>query len=358
MLQLLFVIATLALIGPAHAAERLAVLELSSKSLNKDEVGLLTDTVRGAVVAKLGSNVKVMTRENMEVMLSDMGLDASCVSEGACEVDTARNLGVDYVVSGSIVGLGGLLVASLKLHETREGTLISSVQYQGADAVALLNGLPQPSKDLVGAIGSKGTPAPKPYVPPGNSTAAKDAAAAKFNADAKTSGPPGIASAAEYVKSTDKAARMQFYEANYRETHPKILHWAKGDREGIEAHGCKYVDGLGGWKCPGKSKKEMLLASIPDGFEPELFATLYPFWGEPNGWQLDSWGVVEGASAGGTLFWFKGMHVGHKQRLSEVGLAQAGYLYTCPMKANETAQTSDCRDGVLAFQSAHAAVAR
>jgi len=89
----------LVMVGPAGAAERLAVLDLQSDGMDRNQRALLGDEVRGAVVRAIGKRIEVMTQENMEVMLSDMGIDASCVSEGACEVETARNLGVDYVLS-------------------------------------------------------------------------------------------------------------------------------------------------------------------------------------------------------------------------------------------------------------------
>ena len=148
----------------AHAAERLAVLELTGAGLPPQELGLLTDTVRGAVVSTVGNAVQVMTRENMEVMLTDMGLDASCVAEGACEVETARNLGVDYVVSGSVVNVASLLVVSVKLHETDTGRLVASQQVRGADVVALLDGLAAPSGELVTSL-ARSTPAPAPAPP-------------------------------------------------------------------------------------------------------------------------------------------------------------------------------------------------
>ncbi len=153
----------LAVTSPALAAERLAVLELSG-TLTPDELGMLSDTVRGAVVGALGSEVKVMTRENMEVMLTDMGLDATCVAEGACEVETARNLGVDYVISGRVVGMGDLLVTSLKLHATDDGTLLGSVQVEGDGPVGLLRGLGEPASTLVGKLS---TPKPAQRPPAG-----------------------------------------------------------------------------------------------------------------------------------------------------------------------------------------------
>jgi len=140
----------------AWAAERLAVLELSG-DLPAQELGLLTDEVRGAVVRGLGARIHVMTRENMEVMLTDMGIDASCVSEGACEVETARNLGVDYVVSGAVVGMGGKQIASLKLHRTQNAQLLASERAQGADALGLLDAIGGTANELIAVLSS---PAP------------------------------------------------------------------------------------------------------------------------------------------------------------------------------------------------------
>jgi len=153
----------------AIAGERLAVLELSGK-LNAEELGLLTDTIRGAVVKSLGDDIQVMTRENMEVMLTDMGLDADCVSEGACEVETARNLGVDYVVSGGIVSAGGLLIASVKLHETQGGSLKGQEQARGADFIALLDNLPGSASTLVQSLAAATKPDPVPVPDPETDT--------------------------------------------------------------------------------------------------------------------------------------------------------------------------------------------
>jgi len=151
----------------AEAAERLAVLELQAKALEADEILLLSDEVRGAVVRALGGKVQVMTRENMEVMLTDMGIDASCVAEGACEVETARNLGVDYVVSGTIVGMGGKQIASIKLHQTHSGTLLGAERATGADSLELLEALDATVGKLMATMGeSAPVPAPAPEAVP------------------------------------------------------------------------------------------------------------------------------------------------------------------------------------------------
>jgi len=154
----------------AQAAERLAVLELSGAGLPPDQLAALTDAVRGGVKGKLGNTVQVMTKENMEVMLTDMGLDASCISEGACEVETARNLGVDHVVSGTLTMFGEKLVVSLKLHETASGQLLSTKQSSATEAFELLEALPNSASTLVtplapGAAATIARPAPARVVP-------------------------------------------------------------------------------------------------------------------------------------------------------------------------------------------------
>jgi len=86
-LVLLLTLACVALLAtPAHAAELLAVLELSGDLPDKQRRAL-TDAVRRTATDSVASaGIKVMTQENMETLLTDMGMDASCISEGACEV--------------------------------------------------------------------------------------------------------------------------------------------------------------------------------------------------------------------------------------------------------------------------------
>ena len=127
---------------------------------------MLTDSVRGAVVSSVHGDVQVMTRENMEVMLTDMGLDASCVSEGSCEVETARNLGVDYVVSGRVAQMGTVLVVSVKLHETATGRLVSAEQVRANRAVDLLDALKSPTKGLVATLAGPSSAATTAAVAP------------------------------------------------------------------------------------------------------------------------------------------------------------------------------------------------
>ena len=85
--RLLLVTLLLCLSLPAHAA-LLAVLEISGSALPPEQKVALTNAVRQAATKSLaGTDLKVMTQANMETLLTDMGLDTSCISKGACEVD-------------------------------------------------------------------------------------------------------------------------------------------------------------------------------------------------------------------------------------------------------------------------------
>ena len=106
--------------------KRLAVLEFTGK-IESDVLDAFTDAVRGGAVQGLaGREVDVMTRENMMVLLKEMGKH-DC-SEGDCEVETARNIGADFVVSGTVARIEAAFVVTLKLHETKRGSLLAADQ--------------------------------------------------------------------------------------------------------------------------------------------------------------------------------------------------------------------------------------
>src|SRR6059058_5901078 len=145
-------LALVAVSAPAFAeGKMLSVLELHNKLAGADksavDAAYLSDRIRAEVLdAKLG--VKVMTRENMFVLLQAQGKSLeNC--EGECEVDTGRRLGADYVVSGDLLRVGASLKATLKLHDTHSGTLLGAVSASGVDVEALDGNLPAAVKRLV-----------------------------------------------------------------------------------------------------------------------------------------------------------------------------------------------------------------
>src|SRR5205807_9343404 len=130
----------------------LAVLEFRDKVPPEQRIdaAYLSDQVRSAVKELLPA-VKVITRENMLVLLQASGKDlASC--EGECEVDTGRRIGADLVVSGELLRFGSQYKLNMKLHDTRDGRLISTAIASGASVDALDDAATKAADDLVAPI--------------------------------------------------------------------------------------------------------------------------------------------------------------------------------------------------------------
>jgi TolB-like protein len=132
------------------AARRVAVLEFQGRAIDDEARMTLSDAVRSGVLeASRGRDLLVMTRENMAAMLKEMG-KPDC-SEGDCEVETARNIGADYVLSGEIARIEGTYVVVLKLHECDDGRLLSTATARGKTQLDLIDPLRERGMDLVKA---------------------------------------------------------------------------------------------------------------------------------------------------------------------------------------------------------------
>ncbi len=145
----------------AQAQPRVAVLELKGK-LSRGQLSVLSDKVRAGVLAGLrGKDYVVMSRENMAVLLKDMGLDCESV-QGECEVETGRNIGAAYVVSGAVEDVGGgLLLVSLKVHDTASGALKATGDVRGKEVIQLIDQLPGTVAQVMArAFGEGGQMAP------------------------------------------------------------------------------------------------------------------------------------------------------------------------------------------------------
>jgi TolB-like protein len=131
------------------STKRLAVLEFVSSALKDETLKAFSDALRGGAVEALnGRAIAVMTRENMVMLLKSMG--RSECSEGECEVETARNIGADYVISGSVTIIEGTFVVTLKLHETQNGNLLGTDVVESRTQIEILRSLREHGRDLVG----------------------------------------------------------------------------------------------------------------------------------------------------------------------------------------------------------------
>src|SRR3954463_12067106 len=118
------------LLAASGDARVLAVLEFRSKLENeKVDTAYLTDQVRGAAL-DTGANLRVITRENLLMLLKASGKELS-ECEGECEVDTGRRVGADLVISGELLKFGTSYKLNMRLHDTREGTLLGASTASG-----------------------------------------------------------------------------------------------------------------------------------------------------------------------------------------------------------------------------------
>jgi hypothetical protein len=143
---------TLLILLPASAdAARLAVLEINDLEIEQKVLAQISDGLReGALDTIRGSDadISVMTRESMLMMLDDMGIDPSCI-EGECEVETARNIGADYVISATLLKLEGVWILSAKLHESEGGDLLATGKTEANGLLDLSRATPAVASSLL-----------------------------------------------------------------------------------------------------------------------------------------------------------------------------------------------------------------
>ncbi|MEC7986233.1 MAG: PEGA domain-containing protein [Myxococcota bacterium] len=131
MMRYLFCLLLFLLPQVSFAEVRLAVLEFRGMGVSDGLLQVLTDKVRSGVLhVSKGQKIKgekliIMTRENMMQVLKDQGKTAADC-QGECEVELARNIGADYVISGNVSKIDELYVLVIKMHETAKSNLLGS----------------------------------------------------------------------------------------------------------------------------------------------------------------------------------------------------------------------------------------
>ena len=124
-------------LSTAFATPMVAVLEFSGIGIEDDVLNQLSDSVRVAARDALPvADYDLMTRENMMRILEDNEIDPSCI-EGACEVDTGRNIGADLIIAGQLRRLEGQNLLTLKLYDTDSGKLLSGQKSESGSVLEL-----------------------------------------------------------------------------------------------------------------------------------------------------------------------------------------------------------------------------
>jgi len=137
----------------------MAVIDRSkpgSAGLNEDQLSLLAQTARGEAARLLaGKGYTILSEENTISILRDMGVElATC--EGECEVEIARKLQADWLLSTKVVQFGSGWNLQVNLFQASSGSLMGSergraeqpeelVEYAAWAASRLSQGLLNPS---------------------------------------------------------------------------------------------------------------------------------------------------------------------------------------------------------------------
>ncbi|MEC7987958.1 MAG: formylglycine-generating enzyme family protein [Myxococcota bacterium] len=105
---------------------RLAILEYRAPSLRKEALMILNEELRLGVQDGIDAgSVDVVSKEQTEQAIRVMQLPPRC-STGGCELDIGRNMGVDYLVSPTVINMGSLFVLRVTLYDLQRGAILSS----------------------------------------------------------------------------------------------------------------------------------------------------------------------------------------------------------------------------------------
>ena len=156
MLSLHVVLVSLLLHSPqlfsSDTQKRTAVLDLTNRAdLQPQEVDYLTSIVRGTVRGVLPTSQYIlMTRENIMELLPAGSQLSNCL--GDCAVETGRNIGADYVITGEVVKFADELRAIITLHKTDTGNLIIEERVGAGDLKNLESAVEEASITLAKSI--------------------------------------------------------------------------------------------------------------------------------------------------------------------------------------------------------------
>ncbi|MEN9800454.1 MAG: hypothetical protein RL653_4151 [Pseudomonadota bacterium] len=147
-----FAVLEFKLVGGAETAEDQRALQA---------LQVAADEARTATVRATRSlDAVVMTRENMLELVRSSG--GQC-REGECEIETGRNLGADYIVTGDLVRLREFNL-TLKLFDVRTGSLIAQTRVKAPDGEGMVEGAAEATKTVLSEGLQLGRKRPAPTV--------------------------------------------------------------------------------------------------------------------------------------------------------------------------------------------------
>ena len=128
---------------------RFAVLEFQGVNVDDSVLKKLSDQSRIAAANVLpDEQYHVMTREGLLSIVQDMGKDITCLS-GSCEIEIARNIGADYVVTGDLLRLEDTYLLTLKLHDSHTGLMLAGKEVNSTSLLELVQFSQQASQEIL-----------------------------------------------------------------------------------------------------------------------------------------------------------------------------------------------------------------
>ena len=149
-LVLLLACIPLTLGAEAPPAPKVVVLELrpENKAIALDSAVVLTDIVRTRVVTSAGGALRVLSKEKVFEILQQSGkAAASCTAD--CQIQTAREVGAEYIVTGTIAKAGGQLVMTLEAKRSRDGAVLAAAQVMEENEKTLMKATGKGADELV-----------------------------------------------------------------------------------------------------------------------------------------------------------------------------------------------------------------
>jgi TolB-like protein len=128
----------LGLASPAEAAnQRIAVIEFVGQATDS-ELAELTDEARlGVLDVTKRQAYTVMTKESIATIARDLGVDLSKCTEAECEVDTGRQIGAHFVVTGKVSKIGRRFKFMMKIFDTETAALLAGDTIKAKDMAGL-----------------------------------------------------------------------------------------------------------------------------------------------------------------------------------------------------------------------------
>ena len=122
------------------SVKRLAVLNILSenRSVSSDHLRFLTDELRRLSLKHKPAYVQLISKENMIELIPNGRLD-ECVDK--CEIEIGRILGAHYIMTGDLFLIEKIYRLSLRVHDTSNGYITSSISIKGKSFDQMLDNL-------------------------------------------------------------------------------------------------------------------------------------------------------------------------------------------------------------------------